>query len=52
MLEAGDTEEPMASGVYEFEECRWRMLLYVRRTKCKLFLQLHRAVHLVQASFR
>lgn len=52
MLQAGNTAEPMASGVYEFEECSWRMLLYVRRTKCKLFLQLHRAVHPVRASFR
>ena len=40
--QAGNTAEPTASGVYEFEECRWRMLLYVGRTKCKLFLQLHR----------
>ena len=30
MLQAGNTAEPMASGVYEFEECSWRMLLYVR----------------------
>ena len=32
MLQAGNTAEPMASGVYEIEEYRWRMLLYVRRT--------------------
>lgn len=35
ILQAGNTAEPTASGVYEFEECWCRMLLYVRRTKCK-----------------
>ena len=51
ILQAGNTAEPMTSGVHEFEECRWRMLLYVR-TKCKLFLQLHRAAHRLRASIR
>ena len=51
ILQAGNTAEPMTSGVYEFEEYRWRMLLYVRK-KCKLFLQLHRAAHRVRASIR
>ena len=36
VLQAGNTAEPMASGVYEFKECRGRMLLDVRRTNCKL----------------
>ena len=35
ILQAGNTAEPTASGVYEFEEWWCRMLLYVRRTKCK-----------------
>ena len=35
ILQAGNTAEPTASGVYEFEECWCRMLLYVSRTKCK-----------------
>ena len=36
VLQAGNTAEPMANGVYEFKECRDRMPLDVRRTNCKL----------------
>ena len=50
MLRGGGTGDPMASGVFEFEERRWRMLLYIRPSKCKLYLQLNSAVHPVRVA--
>ena len=52
MLQGGGTGYPMASGVFEFEERRWRMLLYIRPSKCKLYLQLNSAVHPVRVAIR